>query len=266
MSNREPELHRASATGSRQTSRSRLVIEAGAATEHGPRLLIGAICLVAIATLGGRLVAGSHNDGMLSGLDISVTNAFVRHRPSWLISASKAISALGDVVEMVVMSVAAALLAWRRRLGSLWLLPLVATVGASLLAQIVKLTVGRSRPPVALRLTHETNYSMPSGHTTTAAAALGALAVVIALVAPRWRRWAAGGAVALTTLIALSRLVLGVHWLSDVMLGAALGAAWLAVSFTIWSPRRALTDLAKGSSVDSSDAPTEPSPESSGLA
>ena len=69
---------------------------------------------------------------------------------------------------------------------------------------------------------------MPSGHASAAFAA----AVAVGLVHPRLR-WPL---VALASLIAISRVWLGVHYLSDVLAGAALGAA---VALLLWLLTRA---------------------------
>jgi undecaprenyl-diphosphatase len=81
----------------------------------------------------------------------------------------------------------------------------------------------------------------------------GALVVVfLPFVAPRWRRVAVAGAGVLVLAIGFSRLVLGVHYLSDVLGGYVLGAAWLAGSvalFETWREergRRPTAPLAEG--------------------
>lgn len=95
---------------------------------------------------------------------------------------------------------------------------------------LLKSAIGRARPPVADPHVHPsipvpTDPSMPSGHAMTAFAG----AVVLAAVVPR-ARWALLG---LAAGIGLSRVYLGVHYPSDVIAGAALGAtigaiaAWL---------------------------------------
>jgi undecaprenyl-diphosphatase len=104
-------------------------------------------------------------------------------------------------------------------------LPAAIGVGAVFLAERatggLKLIFTRDRPPVAVPnfhalITLPDSASLPSGH------AAGAMAAAVALgaFAPRWR-WPA---VAVAALIGLSRVWLGVHFPSDVVLGAAIGA------------------------------------------
>ena len=96
--------------------------------------------------------------------------------------------------------------------------------GAGLVAVIMKYSLGRARPklietlgahdftPFTLDAAHA---SFPSGHATTA----GAVAVALGLLAPRWRVALAVVAV----LVAMSRVMIGVHYPSDVLTGLFLG-------------------------------------------
>jgi len=72
--------------------------------------------------------------------------------------------------------------------------------------------------------------SFPSGHSATAAALYAAVALVLARRrAPRTRALIAGAAAAVAVAVACSRVMLGVHWLSDVIAGLAFGWAWFAI-------------------------------------
>ncbi len=107
----------------------------------------------------------------------------------------------------------------------------VAFLGAAGLYDIVKPAVGRARPPAALQVGGpDEGWSFPSGHATQTIAFYGMLAIVlIAWYAPRRRLFFAIGAVVVTLVVGASRLYLGVHWLTDVLGGYALGLTWLAV-------------------------------------
>jgi undecaprenyl-diphosphatase len=72
-------------------------------------------------------------------------------------------------------------------------------------------------------------YAFPSAHVMRAAVLYGFLAVIIArALTARWRWLAYGTAGLLILLVTLSRLYLGVHWLSDVLGSLTLGLAWVA--------------------------------------
>lgn len=121
----------------------------------------------------------------------------------------------------------------RSRRWAVWLLP-VAVLAANLASHLLKAFIGRERPPEPYRLIAETNPAFPSGHATGVAA----VATVLTLWWwPRHRRvvigvWAGAGIVCLT------RLYLGVHWLTDILGGIALGTGVaLAVSGWMFRPR-----------------------------
>ena len=102
-----------------------------------------------------------------------------------------------------------------------------AFLGAAGLYDIVKPAVGRARPPAALQVGGpDIGRAFPSGHATQSIAFYGMLAIVlITWYAPRHRRLYVASAALVTLVIGASRLYLGVHWLTDVLGGYALGLA-----------------------------------------
>jgi undecaprenyl-diphosphatase len=114
----------------------------------------------------------------------------------------------------------------RRELPLATILAAVAYLAAGGLDNILKNAFDRPRPPLADAAVHPLvpvphSASMPSGHAATAFAAAG----VVAYFHPRLR----APVLALAALIAISRVWLGVHYLSDVLVGAALGLAVAAL-------------------------------------
>lgn len=129
----------------------------------------------------------------------------------------------------------ACVLAWRsgRRRAALVALVLMATGGA--LGQGMKLVVHRPRPAWADPFVVAADWSMPSGHAVNAALGTGLLVVLAApWLGGRRRAWAVVAAGSVTAVTAVDRVLLGVHYASDVVVGAALGTAlamcagWLA--------------------------------------
>jgi membrane-associated phospholipid phosphatase len=106
---------------------------------------------------------------------------------------------------------------------------LVVTIGDSIVTNAVKEVVARARPaidPAAATL----GPSFPSGHTSTAAAFFAALALLAGRRrTARVRAVLAGVAVGLAVAVACSRVMLDLHWTSDVVAGLALGWGWFAV-------------------------------------
>ena len=115
---------------------------------------------------------------------------------------------------------ALALLAWRRHwLRAAALILAVAT--SELLIGPVKAATDRARPPDALIAT--SGASFPSGHAIATAVTAVGLVLVLARPGPSRWRWEVN-AVLITSVIALSRVYLRAHWLSDTVAGALLGA------------------------------------------
>ena len=106
---------------------------------------------------------------------------------------------------------------------------LTAVAGEIVLINTIKGILDRVRPefnPIAETL----GPSFPSGHSGLAAAFYAAAALVLARRrSPRTRALLAGGAVAIAVGVACSRVLLGVHWMSDVIAGLAFGWTWFGI-------------------------------------
>ena len=103
-----------------------------------------------------------------------------------------------------------------------------------MLNQVLKALFARPRQHFEHPLLVETSYSFPSGHAMGSLLAYGMLAYFAVLALGSWRsRVGAVFAVALLVLlIGLSRMYLGVHYLSDVAAGYAAGGVWLSALIT----------------------------------
>lgn len=129
--------------------------------------------------------------------------------------------------------VAACLLLWlvNRRYAAAGLL--MSTLGASLFLTLGKQAFQRPRPAEAVIF--ESSYSFPSGHASEAVAFYGFLGYLLIRSTVLWNTrvqffFATGG---LVLLIGLSRIVLGVHYLSDVWAGYLVGALWLIAGISL---------------------------------
>jgi undecaprenyl-diphosphatase len=164
-------------------------------------------------------------------------NAWVHDRPLAL-TVLEAVSAMGRPPVLALVVVAAAL--WCASSGRVRLAVFLVATSASgaVLGTVVKLLVARPRPVVDHPVATAFGKSFPSGHAMHATIAYGALAlVVLPLVAPAARRRLVALALLVILAIGSSRLLLGVHFLTDVVGGYILGAAWLAAgaaAFETW--------------------------------
>lgn len=202
---------------------------------YGLSFTAGVACLslAVIAFAGVTQDVVGHEE--LALLDRPVT-AFVAHaRTPWMTASAQAITLLGSAPVMAGLIVCAGILL-RIRTGN-WrplLLLAVVSAGAAGLDVVAKAVVARPRPPAVFAIATAPGYAFPSGHTVQAAA-YGCLAYLIARTLRSWQVktavWSA--ALILAALIGLSRVYLGVHWLTDVLGGWALATAWLAFALTI---------------------------------
>jgi undecaprenyl-diphosphatase len=140
------------------------------------------------------------------------------------------LTALGSTPVIIVVSLAGASFGWwRRRDISIPLFFTLVVAGQLAASNLIKFAVERVRPDLGPMGPLGTP-SFPSGHSTAAAATYAALALVIGRDrSPRARAVLAGIAVGIAVAVAGSRVLLGVHWFSDVVAGLALGWTWFAV-------------------------------------
>jgi len=177
-------------------------------------LLVGAAAVTALYVLPATRPA-------VQGVDDEVWRfaGAVRNGPTTAVAV--ALSWLGSAwVNWPLRILALALLAWRRHWLRLAALAL-AVISSEVLIGVLKAAIDRPRPPGSLITT--TGASFPSGHAV--ATAVTAVGLVLVLAAPgrtRWR-WEVN-AVLITSVMALSRVYLRAHWLSDTVAGALLGA------------------------------------------
>jgi cation-transporting ATPase E len=138
-----------------------------------------------------------------------------------------AVTELGDL--QVLGPVIVAVLGWLL-VGRYWLAAAywLAAVGvAEALVKVIKLALHRPRPEALYAGLEQ--FSFPSGHATLSVVVYGFLAFMLAgQASSRLRLVIASAATLLIGGIALSRLYLGVHWMSDVVGGLSFGAAWVA--------------------------------------
>jgi undecaprenyl-diphosphatase len=164
-------------------------------------------------------------------------NAAVSARPL-AVDVLTVVSRLGGrpVLFWLVALAAVGLLIRRRPRLAAYLI--VTGIGALLLDPSLKALVGRLRPVVDVPVATAPGNSFPSGHALGSMVVYGALVLVfLAAVPPRWKKPFVAVAAAIVLAVGFTRIALGVHYLSDVLAGWLLGAAWLSVTayaFRVW--------------------------------
>lgn len=163
-------------------------------------------------------------------LDRDVASALYSRPGNAVRGVASAVTFFGSPMAVAVGALLVTAWAWWRFHDRLLSLFCPLAVGASALAEkVLKSIIARPRPPTAV-LVHEVDFSYPSGHVTGAAAL--ALATILLLWAGGRRRNRTLSISALAVYavaVAVSRLVLGVHYLSDVVGAAALASAGVLV-------------------------------------
>lgn len=218
----------------------------------------GSAGLVALLVTGLGLAAlVASLTGPVDALDRAVAdtvNAAVAPRPL-LVAALEAVTALGaDLTAAVVLTTLLAVLLVRGRTGPA-LYVLVAGAGGAVIAPALKATVGRLRPVVEAPVATAPGPSFPSGHTLTVTVWVGVLLLVLLPAVPsRHRRAAVGAAVTVVGLVGLTRIGLGVHYLSDVVAGWLLGAAWLAITATAFRSAHRVRGPVRSTGIDPASA------------
>ncbi|MDI6712802.1 MAG: phosphatase PAP2 family protein [Anaerosomatales bacterium] len=205
----------------------------GLAVRRGPLLAVAAACTLFVGVV--WLLAVQVPEA--GWIDVDVALALEGLRTPALDATARVLAVVGDTAAMTVVTLAAAAaFASARRFREAAYVAL--TMGAGFAAStVVKALVDRARPAgIALGPVPD-GASFPSGHVVAAACLAGALAVVVTMwggSTPRRRAVAFFTAAAWVVLMAASRVYLGVHFVSDVVAGALLGVAVVAVSTALF--------------------------------
>lgn len=196
-------------------------------------LLIGAGSVVALTATSAEIYEAVAEEDGVASLDQPALRIAVRLRGPAVNALVTAYTDLGGPVGMSILATLAttALAVWARRWTPVVLMA-AATAGSLLMTVVGKGLVGRIRPPLAEAVPpYESSPAFPSGHALNAVVVMGVLAYLLVLRQRHWRSRAltiaAAGAFAVT--MGLSRVLLGHHWLTDVLMAWTLGLAWLAV-------------------------------------
>ncbi len=230
--------------------------QAGAAVRRHPRLRAFvrarlepsvatglALTLALVVAIGGGVLIGVlaylvRTNAHLAGIDNGAARWGQRHQTATSKHVLDAITQLGSVYVVVALCVLLGV-AETIRERSVWVVPFIVAVvgGEEILTLTVKALVDRTRPtfnPAAASL----GPSFPSGHSATSAAFYATAALLLGRFRPRpVRALLAALAVGIAVAVAASRVLLDVHWVTDVVAGLSLGWAWFAICGTAFGGR-----------------------------
>jgi len=202
---------------------------AGLVVRRAPRLaLAGSIC--ALVVVAGAIGAAALTVSGPLGIDTAAADWAHAHATPATTDVLGALTDIGQPTTVLVLAIVFGVVETART-RTLWTAVfLVAVVGGNaLLTTVIKELVDRVRPdldPTAATL----GPSFPSGHSSWSAAFFAAAAFLLARGrSPRTQAALAAAAAAIAAGVAATRVLLAVHWLSDVAVGLTLGWAWFAV-------------------------------------
>ena len=200
-------------------------------------LLVGGALATAVAEAGADVYEDVQHQSGIAGLDQPVLDWAVANRTPtsshWVTDFTHIGGTVGGPI--VALAVVGALVwAWRKWTPVLVMVP--GLVGALLITVVGKDVTGRARPPQALAVPpFEVSASFPSGHTLNATVLAGLAVYLLLIVTRRWWLGILGVVLAIgyAATMGLSRVWLGHHWLTDVVAGWLLGAAWVLGVITV---------------------------------
>ena len=189
-------------------------------------LAVGALALASFVVLAWVVTRASSN-----ALDGVLRTWILVHRTEMLSTAARWMSTIGSVNPLIVFAVAACLYLWLRGRPRAGAALLLAPAVALMAFDLVKVSVGRARPAGGAA---EDTFAFPSAHSAASASICCAVAWVF------WRERIANApaclsfAVLAPLAIGISRIVLDVHWVTDVLGGWSLGVLIAAASAAVY--------------------------------
>lgn len=181
--------------------------------------------------------------------------------PHWVTHAVGDLTSLGGVTVLSLITLVATiflLLDGKRGIAAFLFL---SVAGGWIASSVLKLIVARERPDVVPHLVDVSDPSFPSGHAMVSAVTYLTIAVLFARTQRRRaaRIFIVSTGVALTLIIGLSRIYLGVHYPTDVMAGWCAGALWALACFLLSRQLIGRTAAEAAAGDDAADRPADQS-------
>lgn len=196
-------------------------------------VVVGAcfVVLFAAALVVGWILSGTTDEGGIARWDVAAAEWGRDNATDFSTTIIDGITQFGSTIPLfVVMALIGAYHGVRRKTWGPALYLAIVGLGVTSINNGLKLIIDRDRPDIA-QLAGHAGSSFPSGHSAAAAACWAAIALVVARRSSRRGRLIAGTLAAVTAAaVAASRVLLGVHWLTDVVAGVVVGWTWFLLS------------------------------------
>lgn len=167
--------------------------------------------------------------GLTNELDRRLSLAIHMMDTNGLDAVMKTFTYIGSVPGLLLALSLSIWLFYRIRFMCAIQLVVIVAVTTQALNSVLKMIFSRARPNLFEEILPPQSFSFPSGHAMCAVAIYGILVVVFINIYPRFRLHLIASGVVLTFFIGISRIYLGVHWMTDVVGGFSLGAAILSM-------------------------------------
>lgn len=221
---------------------------------YGLRLTLYGLAAILLAVPFSYLLMQVLNAGPVTEFDQGVADKIYGwvHESELLVGISQVFSFLGIPPWFYLTIGSSAYWFYRQGYWRVTLFMVTTPLIGGAISTVVKVVVDRQRPQFDEPIAHAFGKSFPSGHAMSSTVGYGTLLIAfLPYISDKWRPRAIAGYVILVLCISASRLGLGVHFLSDVVGGIVLGAAWLCTSvalFRVWrrEQRKPKTDVSEG--------------------
>lgn len=213
----------------------------------GLPLTLFCVALIMLVGLLAGVVEDVVNRETIVSIDLWLAEGIAHYRTYHVANFFAVLTAFGNApIVLVVLSISTLSFIYRKLYR--YIIGLcVSFTGSMLSVAIGKITFHRPRPDHAMMVEH--SYSLPSGHATLSVALYGLLFFLCIRHSHNWHNKVSIAFAGTTFIlcIGISRLVLDVHYISDVVAGFLLGTIWMliGISLIIWSERHKLLGRAK---------------------
>lgn len=204
-------------------------------------LAIGILLSLGCLLLFGAIADEVIEQDELVAIDLALANELHSQATNTSTSIYRIVSFIGSPGLFIVGVILAVVFALKRQWARL-LVGTIAMLGGALLNTVLKLVFARPRPIFVDPILQLQDHSFPSGHAMISLIGFGILTYLVwnRLRNPYLKIIIVFGATLLVILIGISRMALGVHYLSDVVAGYAVGGVWLGsciIAYERLSPR-----------------------------